>query len=127
MLGGPVSCMSQEGMEVALFLGGNVTSTQGSRRVYETSAYKGKKKETMAKPVKAPWFARWGIVLTIPLLRAGIKLAGPGNYPMYLLTVRGRKSGQLRTVPILLLEQNEKCYLAAAYGSVNWVHNLRAA
>jgi hypothetical protein len=26
-------------------------------------------KETMAKTEKAPWFARWGNVLTVPLLR----------------------------------------------------------
>jgi deazaflavin-dependent oxidoreductase (nitroreductase family) len=86
-----------------------------------------KEKETMAKTAKAPWFAHWGNMLTTPLLRAGIKLAGPGNYPMYLLTVRGRTSGQPRTVPIVLLEQHGKRYLAATYGSVNWVRNLRAA
>jgi deazaflavin-dependent oxidoreductase (nitroreductase family) len=81
----------------------------------------------MAKTAKAPWFARWGNILTTPLLRAGVKLSGPGNYPMYLLTVRGRTSGQPRTVPIVLLEQSGKRYLAATYGSVNWVRNLRAA
>ena len=81
----------------------------------------------MATTVKAPWFARWGNRLTIPLLRAGIKLVGAGHYPMYLLTVRGRKSGKPRTVPIVLLEQHGKRYLAATYGSVNWVYNLRAA
>ena len=92
-----------------------------------TTFLRRKKKETMATPMKAPWFARWGNVLTTPLLRAGVKLTGPGNYPMYLLTVRGRKSGQPRTVPIVLLEQHGKRYLAATYGSVNWVYNLRAA
>ncbi len=81
----------------------------------------------MAKTEKAPWFARWGNGLTTPLLRAGVKLVGPGNYPMYLLTVRGRKSGQPRTVPIVLLEQNGKRYLAATYGSGDWVRNLRVA
>jgi deazaflavin-dependent oxidoreductase (nitroreductase family) len=81
----------------------------------------------MAKTAKAPWFARWGNMLTTPLLRAGVKLAGPGHYPMYLLTVRGRTSGQPRTVPIVLLEQHGKRYLAATYGNVNWVRNLRAA
>jgi deazaflavin-dependent oxidoreductase (nitroreductase family) len=92
-----------------------------------TTSLRGKEKETMATTAKAPWFARWGNALTTPLLRAGVKLTGPGNYPMYLLTVRGRKSGQPRTIPIVLLEQNGKRYLAATYGSVNWVSNLRAA
>ena len=81
----------------------------------------------MAQTGKAPRFARWGNVLATPLLRAGVKLVGPGHYPMYLLTVRGRTSGRPRTVPIVLLEQNGKRYLAATYGSVNWVYNLRAA
>ncbi len=81
----------------------------------------------MATTAKAPWFARWGNMLTTPLLRAGVKLGGPGHYPMYLLTVCGRKSGQPRSVPIVLLEQNGKRYLAATYGSVHWVRNLRAA
>jgi deazaflavin-dependent oxidoreductase (nitroreductase family) len=95
--------------------------------VMTTPSLREKEKETMAKTAKAPWFARWGNVLTTPLLRAGVKLAGPGNYPMYLLTVRGRTSGLPRTVPIVLLEQQGKRYLAATYGSVNWVRNLRAA
>jgi deazaflavin-dependent oxidoreductase (nitroreductase family) len=85
------------------------------------------KKETMAKTANAPWFAHWGNSLTMPLLRAGVKLVGPGNYPMYLLTVRGRKSGLPRTVPIVLLEQHGKRYVAATYGIVDWVRNLRVA
>jgi len=84
-------------------------------------------KETMATTEKAPWFVHVGNVLTTTLLRAGVKLVGPGNYPMYLLTVRGRTSGQPRTIPIVILEQNGKRYLASPYGMVNWVRNLRAA
>ena len=53
----------------------------------------------MAKTDKAPMFVRVANVLTLTLLRAGFPLVGPGlvigNYPMYLLTVRGRKGGQL--------------------------------
>lgn len=81
----------------------------------------------MTKTKKAPWFVHVGNVLTTTLLRAGIKLNGPGNYPMYLLTVRGRKSGQLRTVPIVTLEHNGKRYLASPFGTVAWVRNLQAA
>ncbi|MGO8949332.1 MAG: nitroreductase family deazaflavin-dependent oxidoreductase [Ktedonobacterales bacterium] len=61
------------------------------------------------------------------LLRAGFKLVGLGNYPMYLLTVRGRKSGQSRTVSIAIIERNGKRYLGAPFGVVAWVRNLRAA
>ncbi|GCE08264.1 nitroreductase family deazaflavin-dependent oxidoreductase [Dictyobacter aurantiacus] len=81
----------------------------------------------MTKTKKAPWFATLGNKLTVPLLRAGVKLNGTGNYPMYLLTVRGRKSGQPRTVPIVTIERNGNRYLASPYGTVAWVRNLQAA
>jgi deazaflavin-dependent oxidoreductase (nitroreductase family) len=76
---------------------------------------------------KAPLFVRVANVLTIALARAGFRLVGFGRYPMYLLTVRGRKSGQPRTVPIVVLERDGERYLASPYGVVNWVRNLRAA
>lgn len=81
----------------------------------------------MAKVDRAPLFVRATNVLTIALARAGFRLAGFGKYPMYLVTVRGRKSGQPRTVLLVILERNGKRYLASPYGIVNWVLNLRAA
>jgi len=81
----------------------------------------------MAKTSQAPLFVRVGNVLTTTLLRAGFKLVGLGNYPMYLLTVRGRKSAQPRTVSIAIIERNGKRYLGAPFGVVDWVRNLRAA
>ena len=85
----------------------------------------------MAKTYKAPTFVRIGNILTLTLLRAGFKLRGPfiffGNYPMYLLTVRGRKSGLLRTVSLAIIERNGKRYVGSVYGIVDWVRNLRAA
>ena len=81
----------------------------------------------MAKTSQAPLFVRLGNVLTTTLLRAGVKLVGLGNYPMYLLTVRGRKSGQPRTVSIAIIERNGQRYLGAPFGVVDWVRNLRAA
>ena len=85
----------------------------------------------MAKTDKAPMFVRLGNILTLTLLRAGFKLVGPGliigNYPMYLLTVRGRKSGLPRTVALAIIERNVKRYVGSPYGIVDWVRNLRAA
>ncbi len=85
----------------------------------------------MTKAMQVPWFVRLGNVLTIRLLRAGVRLVGPGvivgNYPMYLLTVRGRKSGQPRTVPIAIIRRDGKRYVGSPYGIVDWVRNLRAA
>ena len=81
----------------------------------------------MAKTYKAPMFVRAANVMTTALLRAGFKLKGTGNYPMYLLTVRGRKSGQPRTVPIAIWEHNGKRYVGSVFGIVAWVRNLRTA
>lgn len=47
--------------------------------------------------------------------------------PMALLTVRGRKSGQLRTTPVAIIEQDGQSWLSSPYGNVNRVCNLRAA
>jgi deazaflavin-dependent oxidoreductase (nitroreductase family) len=88
-------------------------------------------KEHMAKTSQIPFYVRLGNALTLTLLRAGFKLRGPyllfGNYPMYLLTVRGRKSGQPRTVAIAMIERNGKRYVGSVFGIVDWVRNLRAA
>jgi deazaflavin-dependent oxidoreductase (nitroreductase family) len=81
----------------------------------------------MAKIHKAPMSVRAANVLTTALLHAGVKLKGAGNYPMYLLTVRGRKSGLPRTVPIAIWEHNGKRYVGSVFGIVDWVRNLRAA
>ena len=81
----------------------------------------------MAKKDKPPLFVYAGNVLTTTLLRAGVKLVGLGGYPTYLLTVRGRKSGQPDTTPIATIEQDGKRYLLTPFGVVDWVRNLRAA
>jgi deazaflavin-dependent oxidoreductase (nitroreductase family) len=87
------------------------------------------KKETMATTVTTthvPAFVRLGNLFTTTLLRAGVKLNGFGR-PMYLLTVRGRKSGQPRTTPVVVIEQDGERYLVSPFGLVDWVRNLRAA
>ena len=85
----------------------------------------------MTKTNKAPAFVRAGNVMTITLLRAGFPLVGPGlvigSYPMYLFTVRGRKSGLPRTVPIAIISRNGKRYVGSPFGLVDWVRNLRAS
>ena len=56
------------------------------------------------------------------LLRAGVKLGTAS-----LLTVRGRKTGQPHTVPVLLVEQDGQRWLVAPYGVTQWVRNIRVA
>ncbi|WP_033293017.1 nitroreductase family deazaflavin-dependent oxidoreductase [Amycolatopsis jejuensis] len=44
-----------------------------------------------------------------------------------VLAVRGRKSGEVREVPVNLLAYEGKQYLVAPRGQTQWVRNLRAA
>lgn len=44
-----------------------------------------------------------------------------------VLRVRGRKSGEVRTVPVNLLTVGDTRYLVAPRGETQWVRNLRAA
>jgi deazaflavin-dependent oxidoreductase (nitroreductase family) len=101
------------------------------RICWSSRQHRKKEKENMAKTQKVPMYVRLGNVVTLTLLRAGFKLVGPGlvigKYPMYLLTVRGRKSGEPRTVAVAIIERNGKRYVGSVYGIVDWVRNLRAA
>lgn len=76
----------------------------------------------MAKNSQVPFFVRPGNVFATAMVRAGFKIG-----LIHLLTVRGRKSGLPRTTPIAVVERNGQRYLAAPYGIVDWVRNLRSA
>jgi deazaflavin-dependent oxidoreductase (nitroreductase family) len=49
-----------------------------------------------------------------------------GPQQNYLLTVRGRKTGNSYSIPVSLIEQEGKRWLVSPYGQVNWVKNARA-
>jgi deazaflavin-dependent oxidoreductase (nitroreductase family) len=70
----------------------------------------------------APWLVRAPNGLVRWLMRVGMPM-GP-NVPM---TVRGRTSGQPRTVPVAVSEIDGRRYVIGAYGDVHWVRNLRIA
>ena len=55
------------------------------------------------------------------LVRAGLV---PSSY---LLTTKGRKTGQMRSNPVTIVEYAGQRWLVAPYGAVPWVHNARAA
>lgn len=80
----------------------------------------------MAKTYHVTFAVRASNWMVATLLRLGLKM-GARDFPMVLLTVRGRKSGQPRTTPVVLSEQDGKRYLVGTFGEVNWVRNLRAA
>jgi deazaflavin-dependent oxidoreductase (nitroreductase family) len=65
---------------------------------------------------------RIGNRMVTPLIRVGLPMG-----PMALLTVAGRKSGLPRTTPIAVLIDDTGWRVAAPYGVVDWVKNLRAA
>jgi deazaflavin-dependent oxidoreductase (nitroreductase family) len=52
---------------------------------------------------------------------------GIGLPHMYLLEVRGRKSGAIYTMPVDLLRHGGRQYLVAPRGQTQWVRNAEAA
>jgi deazaflavin-dependent oxidoreductase (nitroreductase family) len=52
---------------------------------------------------------------------------GVGGKSTYLLTTTGRRSGERRTTPVILVEEGDERWLVSPYGMVGWVHNVRAA
>jgi deazaflavin-dependent oxidoreductase (nitroreductase family) len=62
-----------------------------------------------------------------PLARWMISTGIPTGAPNVLLTVRGRQSGKLRTVPVAMLELDGAWFVHACYGEAGWVANLRAS
>ncbi|WP_433288740.1 nitroreductase family deazaflavin-dependent oxidoreductase [Pseudonocardia sp. CA-142604] len=57
----------------------------------------------------------------------GLTRLGVSIYGSRVLAVRGRKSGEWRTVPVNLLTYNGERYLVAPRGHTQWVRNMRAA
>lgn len=55
------------------------------------------------------------------LLSAGLPMG-----PLYLLRTRGRRTGELREVPIAVLRIGDEQWLVSPFGTVAWVHNVRA-
>lgn len=58
---------------------------------------------------------------------AALTKAGVSLYGSRVLSVRGRKSGEWRSVPVNLLRHDGERYLVAPRGHTQWVRNLRAA
>ncbi|MBV9453174.1 MAG: nitroreductase family deazaflavin-dependent oxidoreductase [Rubrobacter sp.] len=66
---------------------------------------------------------RLGNLVVYLLLTLGI----PPDRHMYLMSVRGRKSGKVHSTPLTLVERNQQRFLVAPYGEVDWVRNVRVA
>src|SRR4051812_41501616 len=82
----------------------------------------------MVKPYRITFGVRLSNAIITALLRAGVKLRAPGGFgTMTLLTVRGRKSGVPRTIPVVMGVQGDQRWLVSPFGEVNWARKLRAA
>jgi deazaflavin-dependent oxidoreductase (nitroreductase family) len=75
----------------------------------------------VAKTYRVTFGVHLSNAIVTALLRAGVKLGA-----MTLLTVRGRKSGEPRTTPVVVDEYDGQRWLVSPFGEVNWVRNLRA-
>ena len=55
-------------------------------------------------------------------------LTGWGLIPhTYVMTTRGRKTGNLHSTPVTVVQEADRKWLVAPYGPVAWVLNARAA
>ncbi len=72
--------------------------------------------------LQVPSFVSVFSPLALRLIRRGVPLG-----PNALLTVRGRKSGLMRTNPVAVLARGGRRWVIGTFGEVNWVRNLRAA
>lgn len=79
--------------------------------------------ESSSRYLAPDWFTRNIFNPTVQALtRLGVSFWGSR-----ILEVRGRKSGQWRSVPVNLLTVDGDDYLVAPRGETQWVRNLRAA
>ncbi|MEV4127633.1 nitroreductase family deazaflavin-dependent oxidoreductase [Nocardia sp. NPDC049707] len=76
----------------------------------------------MAKPYRAGWGVKASNAWMRIVIRAGLPM-----WTFRVLTVPGRRTGRAIETPLAVFEQGDRRYLVAAYGTVNWVRNLRAA
>lgn len=75
--------------------------------------------------MRQPFHMTGGLRMVSTIITTLLRLGLPVG-PSILLSVRGRTSGKIYTIPIALVEKDGTRFLVAAFGEVNWVRNLRA-
>jgi deazaflavin-dependent oxidoreductase (nitroreductase family) len=76
--------------------------------------------------MRQPFHMTGGLQVVSTIITTLLRLGLPVG-PSALLSVAGRTSGKIYTIPIALVENSGTSFLVAAFGEVNWVRNLRAA
>lgn len=71
-----------------------------------------------ARYLRPPWMQRNVANRLVPLFRPAL---------IAKLSVRGRKSGRWRTVPLVVLEEGGERYLVSYRGASDWSRNLAAS
>ena len=61
-----------------------------------------------------------------PLVSRLISVGLPTGAPNVLLTMRGRRSGRIRAVPLGMLKLGGRSFVQSSYGEIGWVATLRA-
>src|SRR5690348_16098828 len=77
---------------------------------------------TQVASQRAPSFVEKINPLVQRMMGIGVPM-GPNG----LITIRGRRSGELRTTPVAFVEIDGRTWVQSPVGDVNWIRNLRAA
>jgi hypothetical protein len=64
----------------------------------------------------------WMVRLNVAMLERGLRIGS-----QHLLSVRGRKSGAIRSTPVSIATLGTERYIVAAFAEAAWVGNVRAA
>ena len=89
-----------------------------------TGSSQGPDRTAAERHYKAPgWFTRNVFNRTVRALTA----SGVSVWGSRVLAVKGRRSGQWRTVPVNLLSIGEDRFLVSPRGETEWVRNIRVA
>ena len=75
----------------------------------------------MAKTYRLGPTRRAVILLMKQLVRLGV-----GGKATYLLTTTGRRTGEPRTTPVILVDEAGERWSVSPYGTVAWVYDVRA-
>src|SRR3982750_4019301 len=74
-----------------------------------------------AKLAHVPGFIRLPGPIVRRLLRSGLPIG-----PNARLTVKGRKTGEPRSIPLAVMQLDGRRWVNGTFGDVNWCRNMRA-
>ncbi len=120
---------------------GSLDSAEPHRRAEDDAARRVSQRESGGHMALSERAGRAGVVLlsveqccrlgpagrAVNMVMTAMLGVGLGGKSAYLLTTTGRKTRQKRTTPVILVETGGDRWLVSPYGTVGWVHNVRAS